>query len=135
MLGEKLGELRGKTTGFRVLPSEDGSPKVEVSFQGTGKILGLDTTDMGTYSSIQRPDGSLFGEGQGLSMTAEGDVATWSGRGIGRFTGHGTAVSWRGVLFYQTQSERLARLNAAPVVFEYEVDEEGNTRAQTWEWK
>ncbi len=34
MLGEILGEERGKVTLYRVLPPEGGAPKVEVSFQG-----------------------------------------------------------------------------------------------------
>ncbi len=134
MLGELLGEERGKRTGFRVLPSDGGGPKVEVSFSAQGKLLGVDTTSMGTYWSIVRADGTLFGDGQGLVMTAEGDMATWTGQGVGRFVGRGT-VSWRGAVYYQTTSERLARLNGVAGIFEYEVDEEGNSRSKVWEWK
>jgi hypothetical protein len=38
MLGELIGEFKGKNTGYRVLP--DG--KIESTAQGTGKILGID---------------------------------------------------------------------------------------------
>jgi hypothetical protein len=95
----------------------------------------MDGTDMGTYVSVTRPDGTLFGDGQGVTMTTEGAVATWRGQGVGRFTGRGTAVSWRGAVYYQSQSEKLARLNGVAVVFEFEVDENGNTHATSWEWK
>ncbi len=135
MLGELLAEERGKTTGFRVLPSDGHGPKVEVSFQASGKLLGVEANDMGTYWSIVRPDGTLFGDGQGIVMTAEGDMASWSGQGVGKFTGRGRAVSWRGTVYYQTTSERLARLNGIAGIFEYEVDEEGNTHSKLWEWK
>jgi hypothetical protein len=135
MLGDVLGEEQGQITGMRVLPAEGQSPKVEVSFQATGKLLDTDATDMGTYRSVVQPDGTLFGEGQGVLMTPQGDVVTWRGQGAGRFTGQGTAVSWRRAIYYQTTSEKLARLNGVAAVFEYDVDDAGKTQAKTWEWK
>ncbi len=50
-------------------------------------------------------------------------------------TGAGGAASWRGAIYYQTESERLERLNGVAGVFEFEVDQEGNTRGKVWEWK
>ncbi len=135
MLGEMIGEVRGKITGNRVLPSEGQAPKVETSMQQSGKILGVEVTDMGTYCSVARAVGGLYGEGQGVTMTKDGEVATWTGQGVGRFTGRGSAVSFRGALYYQTTSTELARLNSIAIVFEYETDENGNTHAKFWEWK
>src|SRR5438132_10704504 len=40
MLGDLIGEETGKVTGFRVLDAA--GPKVEVSFQTRGKVLGND---------------------------------------------------------------------------------------------
>src|SRR3990172_2572704 len=130
MLGEMIGETRGKVTGNRVLPSEVYAPKVETSTLESGKILGIEVTDMGTYFSVARAGGMLFGEGQGVTMTKDGEMAAWTGHGVGRFTGHGSAVSFRGALYYQTTSDKLARLNNIAVVFEYETDENGNTHAK-----
>ena len=80
MLGEKLGELRGKVTGQRVLPADDSRPKVETSFEISGTVLGVETTMMGTYWSTVRPDGRLYGECpmQGILLTRDGDVGTWT---------------------------------------------------------
>ena len=47
MLGEMLGEETGKITGTRVLPSEGGAPKLESSFQATGRLYGVEETDLG----------------------------------------------------------------------------------------
>jgi hypothetical protein len=135
MLGELILEEKGKTTGLRVLPSEGTSAKVEVSFQGSGKVLGIEHTDMGTYHSVARSDGSLFGEGQGVVMTKDGGMATWKGHGIGRFAGRGSAVNWRGAIYYQTSSQKLARLNGVAAIFEFDVDEDGNCTSKIWEWK
>jgi hypothetical protein len=135
MLGEQIGEETGQVTGMRVLPSHGGGVKVEVSFEARGTVLGLHENNMGTYVSVTRPDGTLFGEGQGVMMTEHGDMAEWRGNGIGKFTGRGTGVAWRGIVYYQTTSERLARLNGIAEVFEFETDESGKSEAKSWEWK
>jgi hypothetical protein len=135
MLGEQLGQESGQITGMRVLPSDGGGPKVEVSIQTSGRLLDADVTNMGTYVSVVRPDGTLFGEGQGVLMTGEGETVTWTGAGVGRFLGRGTAVAWRGAIYFQTTSAKLARLNGVAGVFEYDTDEGGKTEAKIFEWK
>ena len=134
MLGEKIAEHSGKITGQRVLPSEGGAPEVETSFQASERILGVAATTLATYRASLRPDGLLQGEGQGVVMGSGGEMATWTGQGVGRFVGGG-AISYRGAIFYQTSSARWSRLNGIAAVFEYEVDAEGNTRGGFWEWK
>lgn len=133
MLGEAIGELHGKRTGRRVL-STDAGLKVEVSFEDSGKILGLGANNIGTYWATTRPDGSLYGEGQGVVVTEEGDMATWKGQGVGKFVGGG-AVSYRGAVYYTTTSSKLATLNTIAAVFEFDVDASGNTHTKFWEWK
>jgi hypothetical protein len=133
MLGEQIAEFRGKRTSRRVI-SADAGFKVEVSFEERGKLYGWEVSDIGTYWASNRPDGSLYGEGQGVIVTNEGETATWRGIGTGKFTGGG-AVSYRGSLCYTTTSPKLSRLNSIAGVFEFEVDADGNTRSKTWEWK
>jgi hypothetical protein len=133
MLGDQIYEGRGKRTGRRVV-SVDAGFKVEVSFEGTGKLLGIDTNEIGTYWSESRPDGSLYGEGQGVVLAQDGSAATWKGAGVGKF-GAGGAVSYRGAVYYSSAAPKFARLNAVVQLFEFEVDTEGNTHSKGWEWK
>jgi len=133
MLGDQLGEEHGQITGMRVLASE-GAPKVEVSFQATGTLAGVEVSDMGTYVSVARPDGTLYGEGQGVTMTPDGGMASWRGQGRGRFTGPG-AVSWRGAIYFDSASPQFARLTGCAVLYEYETDADGKADAKYWEWK
>ncbi|HVK94019.1 MAG TPA: hypothetical protein VM571_04755 [Noviherbaspirillum sp.] len=137
MLGEMIGEEQGKVTGVRVLPAEgsNNNPRLEVSFQGSGKLVGVEITNVGTYISVLMPTGVFKGTGQGVITTKDGDIVTWIGTGIGKPKGQGLAASWRGIIYYQTSSQRLAGLNKIPTVFEYEVDENGNTADKLWEWK
>jgi hypothetical protein len=135
MLGEQIGEETGQITGMRVLPDEGEGAKVEVSFQSSGMLLGAHVTSLGTYTSVTRPDGTLFGDGQGVTITEDGEAASWRGQGVGRLTGHGMATAFRGATYFQTTSNRLARLNGIAVVFEYESDESGKTADKSYEWK
>ena len=136
MLGDKIGEETGKITGQKVLPPDGLSPKFEATYQGSGTTLGLNTSVTVTYWSVVMPDGTLHGEGQGVLMTQDGEMANVKSEGVGRSTGRGpTAVSWRGNSYYQTASQKLARLNSVVAVWEYEIDENGNVRGTIWEWK
>lgn len=132
MLGEQIGETKGRRLVQRVISIDP--PTAEVSFEDTGQILGFPTTGMGTYTSVIRPDGTIFGQGQGLSMTQDGEAITWTGTGIGKF-GPGGAVSYRGMLFIRTASQKLTRINNACGAFEYEVSADGKTTSKIWEWK
>jgi len=132
MLGEQIAEERGKITSKRVLETTP-QPKVEITFEAKGKILGIEHQSLGTYWSVMQPNGFLYGEGNGLVMTKEGN-ASWKGSGVGRLTDRGT-TSYRGVLYYQTNVERLRRLNGVAVVFEYETDENDNSSSKSYEWK
>ncbi len=134
MLGDKIGDGSGKITSQRVLANLGGGPKMESSFQANGSLLGVKFREMGTYCTVARPDGTLFGEGQGVVTTADGKLATWTGHGVGTMNKDGTA-SYRGAIYYQTMPPKLSRLNKVAVLFEYAVDADGNTRSEYWEWK
>lgn len=135
MIGEPIGESSGKITGQRVIACDGGGVKVETSFQAMGKILGVEYQEVGTYWARMQSPGILYGEGQGVVMTKDGESGTWKGSGIGKPTGKGMGVTYRGVLYFQTTSSKLARLNSTCAVFEYDVDENGNAKSKMWEWK
>lgn len=132
MLGDKIGEVKGKRLVRRVLSVDPLT--AEVTFEDAGKLLGVPVTGIGSYTSVVRPDGSIFGHGQGLETTDDGEAATWTGTGLGHF-GPGGSVSYRGMLFFTTASKKLARLNNTCAAFEYEVDTKGSTVSKLWEWK
>ena len=134
MLGERIGEGTGKVTTQRVLPSDGGAPRVETSFQGAGTIFGVPTTEIATYVSVLRPDGSMFGQGQGVVMGKNGEAASWTGQGVGKAKPDGS-VSYRGAIYVQSAAPAWAKLNSLACVYEYEVDAQGNTRSQLHEWK
>jgi hypothetical protein len=136
MLGDQIGEEKGKISSQRVLGVKGGMPKMETSFSATGNYRGVETTAIVTYLASPRTGGAMYGEGQGVLMSKDGqEMATWTGQGIGRFTSPGK-IRFTGSLFFNTSSTgKLAFLNNLVGVFEYESDESGETAAKVWEWK
>lgn len=106
--------------------------RVEVSAETEGTLLGVAARTIITYQSQLRPDGTVYGEGEGVVMGKDGDVATWKGQGVGVF-GENGAISYRGAVYYQSASPKFERLNKIACVYEYEVDAEGNTSAKLYE--
>src|SRR6476659_10491417 len=127
MLGDLISEEKGKISSQRVLDVEGGIPKIETSFSATGNYRGVETTATITYWSTPRPGGAIYGEGQGVLMSKDGqEMATWTGQGIGRFTSPGK-IRFTGSLFFETSSTgKLALLNNLVGVFEYEKDDYRN---------
>jgi hypothetical protein len=72
MLGAKIGEISGKITMQRLLPSLGAYRKMETSFDAMGSLLVTKVSDTGTYSTIIRSDGTHYGEGQGVMVTRDG---------------------------------------------------------------
>ncbi|MFG3056142.1 hypothetical protein ACGFZP_35030 [Kitasatospora sp. NPDC048239] len=136
MLGDKIGIQTTSETGRRVLATADGlHPVVEVSFEGTGTVLGVGVKEFVTYESQMRSDGTLFGEGQGVGMSERGETYSWHGSGIGRFTGPGGAVAWRGSVFFDSDAESFVQLNDTVGLFEYDTDGSGSGKVLIYEWK
>jgi hypothetical protein len=134
MLGENVGETRGQTIGTRILPDEGQGPRMEVTDRAVGMLYGVHVNTTVTYIGVMRPNGTIAGTGTGTLITEDGEMATYRGAGVGRVTRPGV-MSWRGALFHETTSAKLARLNGIAVLFEYEIDESGKSEGHFHEWK
>ena len=70
MLGDLIFESAGKIIGQRVISIENGIPKLEFTATGSGTIRGnIEVTETWTYWTVQRPDGTSAGKGQGVLET------------------------------------------------------------------
>jgi hypothetical protein len=129
LISELIAEFKGKNTGTRVL---DGG-KTEWSNAGSGSILGKQATEMDTSVGTPMPNGVIMGEGNGMFMTAEGDMVMAKITGIGWSTG-AMKTSARGACYFMTSSPKLASLNKTVGVYELESDGNEHT-LKIWAWK
>ena len=118
--------------GRRVLDAE--GPMLEISVSARGSVRGTQVNESLTYVARATSAGVLHGEGQGVIMAGDSEMAAYTGKGIGRFTASG--VQWRGAMFYRTSSTgKLSFLNNVVGVFEADMDSEGNFSEKIWEWR
>jgi hypothetical protein len=133
MLGELIGEMEGKVSSQRVIDVK--GPTMETSVTASGRLRGVQVTETLTYVANTSSKGVLHGVGNGIITTEDGDIATYTGEGIGKFDASGV-LNWRGAIFFETSSEeKLGFLNNIVAVFEAQVDAQGNFTDKTWEWK
>ena len=125
MIGDKIGDTKGKTTNIRSLGVTNGVAVLESSFQDDGKIHGVDVHVIGSYTSTPRMDGTIFGEGSGIMMSREGDVVTWRAISVGRVLPTG-ASKWRVTFVFEPSTGKLAKWSERPAFAEYDVDPAGN---------
>jgi hypothetical protein len=134
MLGEKIWEATGKVIGQRVLAGDGTGPKAEITYGGSGYLLGVEGTSVATYWEAVRPDGTRYGEGQGIYTAKDGSTVSWTANGVGKTTPEGVA-NYRGVVYFQTTSPQFARLNGLCGITEHETDAVGDSHGVVWEWK
>jgi hypothetical protein len=134
MLGDKIGDLRGQNISTRVLPDEGHGPRMEITDQETGTMYGVQVTSTVTYIGTMRPNGTISGDAVGITMGENGEAATFRGSGVGTFIRPGV-TTWRGTLFFETESKKLSKLNGIAALFEYTTDESGKTEGHLFEWK
>ena len=131
LIGEQIGEFKGKTTGMRFLAEG----KIEGSYAGAGKLLGKEATLMATAVFAPMANGVNMIDGNGLEMTAEGENVMHKFDGIGLSTGKGLKSSNRGAVYFMTSSPKLASLNKTVGVWEWESNENGDFSVKVWAWK
>jgi hypothetical protein len=137
MLGELVVDGKGKLINQTVRTAENGMPTFDVTFEVIGTVLGKPAKTIVSYQSSLQEDGSVYGECQnrGVAMSQEGDVATFRAAGAGNFTDADGSISFRGALYYKTSSKDWAALNGLAIIYEWDVDAEGNAEYKGWEWK
>jgi hypothetical protein len=128
LLGDLIGEFKGKNTVYRVLSDA----KIETSGQGTGKILGMDAFLMST-SVGSMVNGLFVGEVNAIVTTMAGESIMMKGNAVGRPSGNGGST--KAASIQTTQSDKLMRLNKVICLHEYETDMTDNWTGKIWEWK
>jgi hypothetical protein len=133
--GKLVGEEEGQAMGFRVLPDEGKGQWVEVSVRNQGTFLGERSTNLMTYRTTMKPDGSLHGEGQGMAYLADGSTTGWVGTGTGTQKQPGGPQVWRATVHLRNPTGKYTGLADRPIIVEYEVDQTWKSRARFFDSK
>ncbi|MEE2791269.1 MAG: hypothetical protein VX453_06530 [Acidobacteriota bacterium] len=133
-LGDLLYEETGQVTSVRVLPSDDGEVVTEVCVQTQGTIQGVEENTIWTYTSRKRADGTMVGEGNGVTTTKDGEVINLTGTGAARATPPGEVIKYRGAVYFYSTSQKWAKLNGVAGVHEYDLNPDGSLVIKFYAW-
>jgi hypothetical protein len=136
MLGEKIGEEHGRVITRRILPGDDYRyVKMEITIETQITIYGVEGMNIGTYTVFERVPGQLYGEGQGVVQTMDGQGAIWNGHGVGHMEGDKVAIA-AAVAFQAPAEGPLSRLNGVMCLAEHYAALDGSTAdSNLFEWK
>ncbi len=134
-LGDLILEETGTVTGIRVVSNDASGTKIEVCLRTTGTIRGVAESTLWTYWQLIRPDGSIYGHGDGVLTTQAGDVLQLTGHGSGQAPSPGDPTKFRTMLHVHTVAAKYVDLNSIGLVGNYEVTADGNAVNKCWEWK
>ncbi len=136
MLGDKIGEESGTVVSRRVLPGDADMRyvRMEMTFVANGTLYGVPGEDTGTITIVERGPGQIYGTGQGMFMSAEGDGVIWNGLGVGT-AGPDGVISFAAAVTYQTSSAKLSKLNGLMGMVENKLSMAGDVSSTSVEWK
>lgn len=130
MLGDQVYDCKGKVVSMRVL--ENGN--AEYTAMVGGMFLGEQFSSTFSWEAMMRPDGSGHGKIRGFFNTESGTAGKYSGNGNGRTLADGSQVHL-GALCYDNPPGKFGELNKMAVVYEVNIDREGNFTSKGWAWK
>jgi hypothetical protein len=133
-IGRLLTEEQGRLTVRRVLSVDNGTAKVETTFETKGSLGDVAYTTLGTLQSIIRPDGTLCGDLKAGLRTEGNDTGVYRGIAGGTYQeGTPHARTYRGAITFENARGAFAKLNSALAVFELNIDDAGKVSFRTWE--
>jgi hypothetical protein len=133
-IGRLLTDEQGQLTVRRVLSVDNGTAKVETTFETKGSLGEVAYTTLGTLQSIIRPDGTLYADLKAGLRTEGNDTGVYRGITGGTYTeGTAHARTYRGAITFENARGALAELNSALAVFELDIDDSGKVSFRTWE--
>jgi hypothetical protein len=136
MLGNKIGDERGKITSRRIVPGDDYRYiKMEVTLESQVTIYGVEASAISTYMVWERIPGQMYGEGQGIVMTNDGESAIWNGHGIGAPTPDGGIKIAGSIAFQAGATGKLAPLAKCLVLVDHTASGDGTIVSSFHEWK
>jgi hypothetical protein len=77
----------------------------------------------------------MYGEGEGVMTTQDGDVIHLKGSGSGQAPAPGDTTTFRTINFAHTASVKYADLNSIGLVGHFDGAADGSTVSKNWEWK
>ncbi len=81
-----------------------GNPQIEDSVIEHGLLSGVgNVTDIETWLNTYRTSNIIYGEGKGIMISADGQMAPWIGYGVGQIQNNGTML-FKDIIFFSNNA-------------------------------
>ena len=146
--------ISGNLASMRIVDVSSSLVTREGSFVETAFMRNIgNVTNTGTYiENVNHNIGIAHSVGKGIITTENGggDVISWNAYDLGLLSGYGSGnrngndtaagldsiTTYRGIVFFNTDSERLSFMNNIVGLYITQVNNEnGSSLRQIWEWK
>ncbi|MFT3882592.1 MAG: hypothetical protein QM703_23435 [Gemmatales bacterium] len=136
MLGDSIGHAAGQVVGTRVLPPVENEVNLEITFRGSGELLKVPFSDMGTSRLVFRQDGMIEADdGHIVMFGPKGEIARLKSAGLGKLSGPVPQGRYTSTGMFETTAACWKHLNEIIGIFEFVVDANGGYTVKIWEWK
>lgn len=89
-----------------------GYPQIEVSVIERGTLTGIgNVTDIQTWLDTYRTANTIYGEGKGVMISADGQMAPWIGYGVGQTQNNGTVLFKDIIIFSNNATGKMKFLD------------------------
>lgn len=122
-------------TAIRFLFTDASGTNIETCLHLTRTIRGVAESTIWNYTTLTRPDGSIYGSGHGVMTTQRGDVIHLIGHGSGQAAQPGGTTKFRTMLHPHSTWPKHADLNSIGLAGEYDVAPNGSAVNKCWQWK
>lgn len=124
----------GKIIGQRVLSVAEGPVQIEQSIMENGLVKNVgNVTNIATWVNTFRSENVIYGVGNGIMSTDDGQMATWTAHDIGHTDDKGV-ITYRGVMFFNANpSGVLGFLNNVAGLYITQVEGDKQT-TKIWQW-
>lgn len=124
----------GKIIGQRVLSVAEGPVQIEQSIMENGLVKNVgNVTNIATWVNTFRSENVIYGVGNGIMSTDDGQMATWTAHDIGH-TDDKRVITYRGVMFFNANpSGVLGFLNNVAGLYITQVEGDKQT-TKIWQW-
>ena len=111
-----------------------GYPQIEVSVIEHGILTGIgNVTDIQTWLDTYRTANTIYGEGKGVMISADGQMAPWIGFGIGQIQNNGTTL-FKDIIIFSDKATGNMKFLDNQIGLRIATVQENNQTAKIFRW-
>lgn len=111
-----------------------GYPQIENSIIEHGILRGIgNVTDVQTWINTYRDANTIYGEGKGIMISADGQIAPWIGYGIGQIQNNGT-VLFKDIVIFSNNATGNMKFLDNQIGLSISTLQENNQTTKIFKW-